>query len=166
MGTMIPGIALEISESGFSVILPEQLSVGENVELAIQLPTDQLRATAVQAHRTARSWVPVPVRRGYIPKANGKQRPLGIPVILDRCHQARVKNALEPEWEARFEPRSYGFRPGRCCQDAAESPYATLKGKSRRTWIVVSWFLMISPRRRPSAWTSLLAAAVVVIWLW
>ena len=36
-----------------------------------------------------------------------------VPVILDRCHQARVKNALEPEWEARFEPRSFGFRPGR-----------------------------------------------------
>src|SRR5262249_32811385 len=64
------------------------------------------------------------------------QRPLGIRVILDRCHQARVKNALEPEWEARFEPRSYGFRPGRCCQDAAESLYATLKGKSKRTWIL------------------------------
>ena len=59
-----------------------------------------------------------------------------VPVILDRCHQARVKNALEPEWEARFEPRSYGFRPGRCCQDAAESLYATLKGKSKRTWIL------------------------------
>jgi RNA-directed DNA polymerase len=55
---------------------------------------------------------------------------------MDRCHQARVKNALEPEWEARFEPRSYGFRPGRCCQDAAESLYGTLKGKSKRTWIL------------------------------
>jgi hypothetical protein len=69
--------------------------------------------TAVQVHRTRCSWDPLPVRRVHIPKANGKQRPLGIPVILDRCHQARVKNALEPEWEARFEPRSYGFRPGR-----------------------------------------------------
>ena len=41
-----------------------------------------------------------------------------VPVIMDRCHQARVRNALEPEWEARFEPRSYGFRPGRGCHDA------------------------------------------------
>ena len=64
------------------------------------------------------------------------QYEITVPVILDRCHQARVKNALEPEWEARFEPRSYGFRPGRCCQDAAESLYATLKGKSKRTWIL------------------------------
>ena len=65
-----------------------------------------------------------------------RQYELIVPVILDRCHQARVKNALEPEWEARFEPRSYGFRPGRCCQDAAESLYATLKGKSKRAWIL------------------------------
>jgi len=106
------------------------------IDRVVALDSPARMATAVQVHRTARSWIPVPVRRVYIPKANGKQRPLGIPVILDRCHQARVKNALEPEWEARFEPRSYGFRPGRCCQDAAESLYATLKGKSRRTWIL------------------------------
>jgi RNA-directed DNA polymerase len=67
-------------------------------------------AVAREVRRTARSWEPLPVRRVYIPKANGKQRPPGIPVILDRCHQARVKNALEPEWEARSGPRSYGFR--------------------------------------------------------
>ncbi len=50
-----------------------------------------------------------PVKRVHIPKAGGKQRPLGIPVIADRAQQARVKHALEPEWEARFEARSYGF---------------------------------------------------------
>ncbi len=65
-----------------------------------------------------------------------KMRPLGIPVLIDRCHQARVKNALEPEWEVRFEPRSYGFRPGRGCHDAIESLFKTLCGKSSRVWIL------------------------------
>ncbi|MGH3779517.1 MAG: reverse transcriptase/maturase family protein, partial [Pseudonocardiaceae bacterium] len=58
-------------------------------------------------------------------------------MIVDRCHQARVRNALEPEWEARFEPRSYGFRPGRGCADAIGSLYATLSGpRARRVWIL------------------------------
>ena len=72
----------------------------------------------------------MPVRRVYIPKPGGKQRPLGIPVILDRVHQARVVNALEPEWEARFEPKSYGFRPGRGCHDAIEAIFQVAKGKN------------------------------------
>ena len=68
---------------------------------------------AGRVHDSRSSWEPVPVRRVYIPKAGGKQRPLSIPVLMDRCHQARVRNALEPEWEAKFDARSYGFRPGR-----------------------------------------------------
>jgi RNA-directed DNA polymerase len=101
--------------------------------------TSQARAEmAVQVHATIGSHQPSPVRRVYIPKASDKtkMRPLGIPVLSDRCHQARVRNALESEWEARFEPRSYGFRPGRGCHDAIESLYNTLHGKSRRVWIL------------------------------
>ena len=101
--------------------------------------TSQARAeVAVQVHATIGSHQPSPVRRVYIPKASDKtkMRPLGIPVILDRCHQARVRNALEPEWEARFEPRSYGFRPGRGCHDAIGSLFNTLRGKGKRVWIL------------------------------
>jgi RNA-directed DNA polymerase len=82
-------------------------------------------------------WQARPVKRVYIPKrgSTGKRRPLGIPVIVDRCLQARVVNALEPEWEARFEPRSYGFRPGRGCHDAIEAIFHVARGPNpRRRW--------------------------------
>nr|YP_010987485.1 putative reverse transcriptase intron maturase and HNH endonuclease [Hydrocytium acuminatum]WOR09530.1 putative reverse transcriptase intron maturase and HNH endonuclease [Hydrocytium acuminatum] len=60
-----------------------------------------------------------PLRRVWIPKPGKiEKRPLGIPTIKDRCLQALFKLALEPEWEARFEPNSYGFRPGRSPHDA------------------------------------------------
>jgi RNA-directed DNA polymerase len=101
--------------------------------------TSQARAEmAVHVHATIGSHKPSPVRRVYVPKASDKtkMRPLGIPVLADRCHQARVRNALEPEWEARFEPRSYGFRPGRGCHDAIESLFHALHGKGKRVWIL------------------------------
>ena len=100
--------------------------------------TSQARAeVAVRVHSSIQTWTPSAVRRVYIPKASNraKLRPLGIPVLMDRCHQARVRNALEPEWEARFEPRSYGFRPGRSCQDAIGAIYTTCKGpRAKRVW--------------------------------
>jgi len=89
--------------------------------------------------RSSEPWRARPVKRVYIPKqgSGGKRRPLGIPVVVDRVQQARVVSALEPEWEARFEPRSYGFRPGRGCHDAIAAIYVTANGKSpRRRWVL------------------------------
>src|SRR5438445_8882916 len=61
----------------------------------------------------------MPVRRVWVPKpGTAERRPLGILPMVDRCKQALVKLALEPEWEAKFEPHSYGFRPGRGTRDA------------------------------------------------
>ncbi len=78
------------------------------------------RSTFVTLLRHPETIKPKPVRRVRIPKPGkpGEFRPRGIPVMLDRAHQALVKLALEPEWEARLEPNSYGFRPGRSAHDA------------------------------------------------
>jgi RNA-directed DNA polymerase len=76
-----------------------------------------------------------PIRRVWLPKPGKiEKRPLGIPIICDRAKQELARMALEPQWEAVFEPNSYGFRPGRGCHDAIEAIYLCLRGGNTK-WV-------------------------------
>jgi len=73
-----------------------------------------------------------PVRRVWIPKpGKDEQRPLGIPTMYERARQCLAKLALEPEWEARFEANSYGFRPARSAHDAIDAIFNGIRYKPK-----------------------------------
>ena len=115
-----------------------QLNAGKDTPGVDQVVvrTASERQKLVEELRQHQPWKAKPARRVYIPKANAKRRPLGIPVIGDRCLQTMVVQALEPEWEAKFEASSYGFRPGRSCHDAIERIFRYARPDGRRKWVV------------------------------
>ena len=124
----------------------KSLSPNERLELA-----RELKLTG-ESKPTRRVWIPKP--------GTDEKRPLGIPVMYDRALQAAVKAALEPEWEARFEPNSYGFRPGRSAHDAVKQIKNCIQTKAK--FVLDADIARVSARSNKSTWLSIILRIIAI----
>jgi RNA-directed DNA polymerase len=108
-----------------------QLNKGKKTPGVDRLVVVTNEAKLLMARKLRLNGNALPIRRVLIPKpGKTEKRPLGIPIIHDRAKQMLMKLALEPEWEAKFEANSYGFRPGRNCHDAIRAIFLKLRGSN------------------------------------
>jgi RNA-directed DNA polymerase len=98
--------------------------------------TPEKKAEAIKRIGQWRGYQPKPQKRIYIPKRDGKQRPLSIPTMEDRGRQALHLQALAPIAETTADRNSYGFRPKRRCADAIDQCFKVLRQKTSATWIL------------------------------
>lgn len=117
-----------------------QINNGKNTagvdKILITTPEKREELIKIIQGNLRKGYTPKAILRKFIPKKNGKVRPLGIPTVYDRCIQNMVRNSLEPYWEAHFEGISYGFRPCRSTHDAIAKIYNLARPHKTKKWIV------------------------------